>query len=402
LTTIPPPRPARLPALLLGAALLLAPATADAQPAQAPPVPVTVVAAAKRDVPVILRNIGLVQASQTAAIRPRVDGTLEEVLFAEGQEVTQGTLIARLDPRAYQAALDQAKARRAATAATLANARLDLTRATDLARGQFASRQAVDTRAAQVAQLEAQLMADDAAIALAQVNLDYTAIRAPFDGRMGLRTIDPGNIVRFANDNTVIVTISQIRPVVVLFTLPQDALPAIQAAMARATLPVTALTPDDSTVLGQGELITTDSAIDQATGTIRMKARFPNADTRLWPGQSVNVRLQLEILDGVVAIPSIAVQRGPQGLFVYTVKDGNTVDIARVALGQDDGNQAVIRSGLEPGTSVVVAGQSRLRAGARVTVNVQPPPGGKPPTSARTPPSGTPSPGQPAAARPSG
>jgi len=224
-----------------------------------------------------------------------------------------------------------------------------------------------------VAGLEAQIMADDAAIAAAQLNLDYTSITAPFDGRMGLRNIDPGNIVRFANDNTVIVTISQIRPVVVLFTLPQDVLPDIQSAMARGTLPVTALTPDDRTVLGQGELITTDSAIDQATGTIRMKAKFPNADTRLWPGQSVNVRLQLEIQRDVVAIPSIAVQRGPQGLFVYAIKDDNTVEIIRVEIGQDDGTQAVIRAGLEPGTRIVVAGQSRLRAGARVTVNTPPP-----------------------------
>ncbi len=377
---------ARRLAAVLGAALLLAmpaapPAQAQGGPpqgAQPPPVPVTVVAAAKADVPIVLRNIGAVQAGQSAAIRSRVDGTLEQLFFTEGQEVKRGDLIARIDPRPYQAAFDQATARRAATAATLANARLDLARAADLARGQFASRQQVDTRTAQVAQLEAQLMADDAAIAAARVNLDYTSITAPFDGRLGLRTVDPGNVVRFANDNAIIVTISQIRPVVVLFTLPQAALPAIQAGMARGTLPVTALSPDDSAVLGQGELITTDSSIDQTTGTIRLKASFPNADTRLWPGQFVNVRLQLEIQRGVVAIPSIAVQRGPQGLFVYTIKDDNTVDLARVELGQDDGTTAVIRRGLAEGARVVVAGQSRLRAGARVTVNTPPPPTGAP------------------------
>lgn len=375
------------PALLPG---LPAHAQAPATPAQLPPVPVTVVPAAKRDIPILLRNIGAVQAGQTAAIRPRVDGTLEAVLFTEGQEVKRGELIARIDPRPYQAVLDQAIARKAATEANLANARLDLARSTDLARNQFASRQAVDTRAAQVAQLEAQLKADEAAISAAQVNLDYTSITAPFDGRMGLRSVDPGNVVRFANDNAIIVTISQIRPVVVVFTLPQDNLPAIQDAMARGTLPVTALTPDNRTVLGQGELITTDSQIDQTTGTIRMKARFPNENTRLWPGQFVNVRLQLEVQKGVVAVPSIAVQRGPQGLFVYTVKEDSTVDIARVEVGQDDGTQAIIRRGLDEGVRVVVAGQSRLRAGARVTINTPAPPGGGQPG------------GAPAAPRPSG
>ena len=399
LTTPIPPHARRLAALLGAALLFTMPTAPRAQaPVQAPPVPVTVVAAAKRDVPIVLRNIGAVQAGQTAAIRPRVDGTLEQVFFTEGQEVTKGTLIARIDPRPYQAVLDQATARRAATTATLANARLELARATDLARGQFASRQAVDTRAAQVAQFEAQIMADDAAIAAAKVNLDYTSITAPFDGRMGLRTVDPGNVVRFANDNAIIVTISQIRPVVVIFTLPQAALPAIQAGMARGTLPVTALSPDDSTTLGQGDLIATDSTIDPTTGTIRMKASFPNADTRLWPGQFVNVRLQLEVQRGVVTVPSIAVQRGPQGLFVYTIKDDQTVELARVEIGQDDGTQAVIRRGLEEGARVVVAGQSRLRAGARVTINTPTPSGA--PTAA--PPGAQPPGAQPTAPRPSG
>lgn len=365
--------------------------------AQLPPVPVTVVASAKRDVPILLRNIGAVQAGQTAAIRPRVDGTLEQVLFTEGQEVKRGELIARLDPRPYQAILDQANGRKAATEASLANARLDLARSTDLARSQFASRQVVDTRAAQVAQLEAQLKSDEASVSAAQVNLDYTSITAPFDGRMGLRSVDPGNVVRFANDNAIIVTISQIKPVVVVFTLPQDSLPAIQDAMARGTLPVTAHTPDDRIVLGQGELITTDSVIDQTTGTIRMKARFPNETTRLWPGQFVNVRLQLEVQKGVVTVPSIAVQRGPQGLFVYTVKEDSTVEIARVEVGQDDGTQAIIRRGLDEGVRVVVAGQSRLRAGARVTINT---PGGPPPGAA--PPAAAPPGAAPQTPRPSG
>ncbi len=375
-------------ALWLAAACLLpVPARAQAPAAQAPPVPVTVVAASKRDVPIILRNIGAVQASQSANIRPRVDGTLEEVLFTEGQEVKKGDLLARLDARPYQAILDQAIARRAATEASIANAKLDLARSVDLARSQFASRQVVDTRVMAVSQLEAQLRADDATISAAKVNLDYTSILAPFDGRMGLRNIDTGNVVRFAdNANTPIVTISQIRPIVAVFTLPQDALPAIQAAMARGALPVAALSADDRVVLAQGELITTDSTIDATTGTIRMKAKFPNDETRLWPGQFVNVRLTLEVQRDAIAVPSIAVQRGPAGLFVYTVKDDQTVDLARVELGQDDGTLAVIRRGLTEGVRVVVAGQSRLRVGARVTI---------------APPSGTPLPSA-AAPRPSG
>ena len=389
------PIPTRAPALaaLLIAATCLLCVAAHAQapaapPPQAPPVPVTVQTATRRDVPIVLRNIGAVQAFQIAAIRPRVDGTLEQVMFTEGQEVKKGDLLARIDPRPYQAILDQAVARKAATAANLANAKLDLARSADLARGQFASRQVLDTRVAAVAQLEAQLSADEAAANAARINLDYTSILAPFDGRLGLRNIDPGNVVRFAdNANTAIVTISQIRPIVAIFTLPQDALPAIQAAMARGKLPASAFSPDDKTLLGQGELITTDSIIDQATGTIRMKAVFTNDDTRLWPGQFVNVRLTLEIQKAVIAIPSSAVQRGPAGLFVYTVKDDQTVEIARVELGQDDGTLAVIRRGLDEGARVVVAGQSRLRVGAKVTITAPP---------------GTPSAQPQAAAKPSG
>ncbi|MCC6720072.1 MAG: efflux RND transporter periplasmic adaptor subunit [Acetobacteraceae bacterium] len=364
-------RPARRTALLAAIAAMLAAPPAFAQ--SPPAVPVSVIAAARRDVPVVLGNIGAVQANQSAAIRPRVDGMLDQVLFTEGQEVRKGDLLARLDPRPYQAALDQATARRAVTEATLANARLNLARATDLARNQFASRQALDTAASQVAQLEAQSRADEAAVKSAQVNLDYTSITAPFDGRMGLRNIDPGNVVRFAdNTNTAIATISQIHPIVAVFTLPQDALPAIQAAMARGKLPVAALSPDDRTILAQGELLATDSIIDATTGTIRMKAVFANRDTKLWPGQFVNIRLTLEVERGVITVPSSAVQRGPAGLFVYTINPDQTVALSPVELGQDDGTLAVIRRGLDEGARVVVAGQSRLRAGAKVTINTAP------------------------------
>jgi len=331
---------------------------------------VSVVSAVRRDVPILLRNIGSVQPYQTAAIRTRVDGTLEEVFFTEGQEVKKGELLAKIDPRPYQALLELAIARKASNEAALANAKLDLQRSNELARNNFASRQVVDTRNSQVAQLEAQLKADDATINAARVNVEYTNILAPFDGRMGLRQVDVGNVLRFADNSTaaVIATISQIRPIVVLFTLPQDTLPLIQAAMAKSALPVSAFSPDDRQELSRGELLTVDSAIDQTTGTIRLKAVFANVDTKLWPGQFVNVRLQLEVQKNVVAVPSASVQRGPSGLFVYTVKDDQTIDMARVELGQDDGTLAVVRKGLDEGARVVTAGQSRLRVGAKVTI----------------------------------
>lgn len=363
-------------ALALGAIATVSHAQAPAQPPGPPPVPVTATAAARRDVPILLRNIGAVQANQTAAIRTRVDGTLEEVFFTEGQDVRRGDKLAQIDPRPYRAALDQALARKAANEAALANARQDLARSTDLMRNQFAARQVVDTRTAQVAVLEANLRSDDAAIQAAQVNLDYTTIRAPFDGRVGLRQVDPGNVLRLAdNTGVAIVTLSQIRPIVVVFTLPQDSLPVIRAAMRKGPLPVAALAPETDAILAEGRLLTVDNAVDPTTGTIKLKAEFDNANTALWPGQFVNVRLEVEIQRGVVTVPSIAVQRGPVGLYVYVVKDDSTVDIARVDLGQDDGKLAVIRSGLDEGARVVVAGQSRLRGGTRVTVSAPRPSG---------------------------
>jgi multidrug efflux system membrane fusion protein len=338
-------------------------------------VPVTVAAAVRQDVPLLQRNIGTVQAYQTVLIRPRVDGTLEQVFFAEGQEVKRGDRLALIDPRPYQAALDQAVAKKAADEAQLANARLDLNRSSELARNQFAAQQTVDTRAALVRQLEAQVRADDAAIAAARTNLDYTLITAPFDGRVGLRQIDPGNVVRAADPSGVgIVTISQIRPIAVLFSLPQDVLPAVQAGMARGTLAVSAYAGDDRTLLATGELLTVDNAIDAATGTIRMKARFANAERRLWPGQFVNVRLQTGVLHDVLTVPSIAVQRGLAGaLYVFVAKPDNTAAITPVKLEHDDGTTAVIEGKVEPGTMVVVNGQSRLRDGSRIAPMPQKP-----------------------------
>jgi multidrug efflux system membrane fusion protein len=360
-----------LVACALGAAAASAQAPA---PSQGGGVPVTVANVTRKDVPILLRNIGSVQAFQSVLIRTRVDGTLDKVFFTEGQDVKRGDPVAQIDPRPYQAALDQATARRAADEANLANAKLDLARSADLARNQYASRQTVDTRAAAVAQLEAQIKADDASIAAAKVNLDYTNITAPFDGRVGLRQVDIGNVVRFADTSGQgIVTITQLHPIAVMFTMPQDALPNIQAAMAGGKLPVFAFSGDDKQLLSSGELLTTDNSIDATTGTIKMKAVFANADNKLWPGQFINVRLQLETQRGALVVPSVAVQRGPGGLFVYAVKPDSTVAFQKVEIGQDDGTFAVVTKGLDDGAQVVVNGMSRLQNGTRVAATAAKP-----------------------------
>lgn len=358
-------------AMRLGVAVLsLAPAMALAQapaPSGPPAVPATLAAVVRKDVPVLQRNIGAVQAFQTVLMRARIDGTLEQVFFEEGQDVKRGDKLALIDPRPYQALLDQALAKKAQDEAQLANAKLDLARSTELARNQYAAQQTVDTRLAAVRTLEAQIRADEALVAAARVNLDYTVITAPFDGRVGLRQIDPGNVVRAADPVGVgIVNVSQIRPIAVVFNLPQDGLPAIQAGMARGKLTVFAYSPDDRTLLATGELVTADNAIDSTTGTIRLKARFGNDKNALWPGQFINVRLQTEMLNGAITVPSIAVMRGPSNLFVYLAKPDNTVAIMPVKIGQDDGQTVVVTAGLEDGQQVVVNGQSRLQNGSRI------------------------------------
>lgn len=332
------------------------------------PVPVTVTRPVRRDVPVLARGIGTVQALQNVLVRARVDGTLDRVSFTEGQEVKQGDLLAQIDPRPYQAALDQALAKRAADEAQLANARSDLVRYTDLAASQAASRQRYDAVRAQVAQLEATVKGDEAAIAMAGLNLSFTRITAPMDGRVGLRLLDPGNLIRVADPNGVgLVTLSQIRPIALLFTLPQDSLPAVHAALGGPGKPkVLAYTSDDRTLLAEGELLTVDNAIDAATGTIKLKAVFPNGGETLWPGQFVNARLQLQLRKDVLTVPSVAINRGVMGLYVYLVKADGTVAAQPVDVAQDDGHVAVVTKGIEPEAQVVVAGQSRLSNGARV------------------------------------
>ena len=352
--------------LLMGALTCLATAAAQAQ-APAPAVPVTLTKVARADVPVTLRALGQVLALNNIVIRTRVDGTLDKVLFTEGDVVKAGTLLAVIDPRPYQAVLDQALAKKATDEANLVNARLSLDRASQLARNQFQTQATVDANTSTVAQLTATIKGDEAAISAARLNLEFTQITAPFDGRLGLRLSDVGSFIRAAdNTNPGIVGMSQIQPISMVFTLPQDNVPAITAAMSRGKPKVLAYSADESKVLDTGELLTIDNAIDATTGTIKLKATFANAKSTLWPGQFVNARLIVDLRKGALTLPSSAVQRGPAGMFVYAVKPDQTVQVRPVEVAQDSGGVAVIGKGLEDGQTVVLSGQSRLSNGARI------------------------------------
>ena len=311
-------------AALLTAALPAGPALAQTAAATGPAatgptVPVTTAVATRQNVPILLRNIGVVQPFNSVLVRARVDGNLDRVFFTEGQDVKPGDKLAQIDPRPYAAALAQAQAKKASDTALLSNAQRDMARYSNLVRNDFASRQQVDTQAATVQQLQATIQGDDATVQTAQLNLDYTNITSPINGRTGFRLVDPGNLIH-ATDSTGLVTITQIHPIAIFFTLPQDTLPSIQAAMAKGKLPVTAYTSDDQTKLSVGELATVDNAIDQTTGTIKLKATFTEQrQGNLWPGQFVNARLLVRHRSQgrTVVIPSAAVQRGPKGEFVY-------------------------------------------------------------------------------------
>jgi len=346
---------------------------ASAQPAPsggapgAAGVPVSVATAVRKDVPVVLRGLGSVQALNAVQLRPRVDGTLMQVPVAEGQEVKRGDLLAVIDPRPYQATLDAAMAKKQQDEAQLASAQADLARYTALTKEEVASRQKLETVMALAKQLQAAIAGDDSQIEVAKLNLSFCYITAPFDGRVGLRLLDPGNQVRSA-EATAIMTLAQLRPISVTFALAQDTLPGISDAMALGPLPVIAIASDEQTELDRGTLLTTDNSIDPATGTIKLKAIFPNPKNRLWPGQFVNVRLQIGIDKNVLTVPSAAVLHGPRELYVYALKPDSTVVRQPVKLLRDDGTMAVLGGGVEDGQKVVTNGQSRLDAGVRVAV----------------------------------
>lgn len=339
-----------------------------AVPAQPAAIPVTAQQAKVADVPVYLIGLGTVEAFNTVEIKAQVNGTLLKIEAHEGQEVHRGDVIAEIDPRPYQATLDRAIAQRAEDAAQLQSAELDLRRYQDLAKRQFAPVQQVDDQQAMVNKFVATVQADAAAIETAQINLDFCTLHAPINGRVGFDQTDLGNLIEVASQ-TGIVSITQDKPISVVFTLPEVQLPRIQDAMAKGKLPVVAYSSDDKTKLGDGVLVTPNNAIDTTTATIQLKATFANENDKLWPGEFVNARLLVETLHQAVTVPLAAVQHGPDGLFVYTVGANNVVNQQAVDVGYQEASVAVITKGLQGGQNVVIAGQSRLSPGAHVTTN---------------------------------
>src|SRR5256714_11818517 len=345
------------------------PAQADAQkrgPARAA-VPVRIAEVEKADFPVYLTGLGTVQGFNTVVVRSRVDGQINRIAFKEGQLVKEGDTLVEIDPRPFQAALDQAKAKKAQDQANLANANLDLQRFTRL--GEFATRQQTDTQRSTVAQLTAQLAADDAAISNAQTQLDYTTVRAPISGVAGLRQVDQGNIVNAATQ-TGIVTIAQIEPIAVIFTAPEDQLPYINEAQSVQPLKVIALTTDGKKTLSEGSLSVVNNQVDTTSGTIRLKAVFENKEHALWPGQSVSTRLLVTTLKDATVVPDDAVQHGAEGLYAYAVNSDNKAELRKIKVSRSIDGRSVVDDGLAPGERVIVAGQYRVQPGTAVTMAV--------------------------------
>ena len=332
------------------------------------PVPVLVAPAALADVPVYLDAVGTTKALNTVTVRPQVDGKLLSVGFKEGQDVEKGGVLAQIDPTTFKAQLDQATAKKAQDQALLNNAQNDLARYEQLAATNAINRQQADTQKSLVAQYTAQVQADQAAIENAQATLAYTTIKAPIDGRTGIRQVDEGNIVK-ASDSTGIVTITQVQPISVMFNLPQQYLSQVNDAFAKRPLEVDAQRSDNDAVIDRGTLTVVDNQVDASTGTVKLKAEFPNASLQLWPGQFANVRLLIDTLKQVVVIPTGAVQRGPTGTFVYVVKDDNSATIRPIVVQKQDETQTVIKSGVTPPDRVVTTGFARLTEGAKVTVS---------------------------------
>jgi len=336
--------------------------------AEGGPVPVLAAAAAKADVPVYLDAVGTIKALNTVTVRPQVDGKLLSVGFKEGDDVKKGDVLARIDPTTYQAQLDQAIAKKAQDSAQLANAKIDLDRYEKLAASNAINHQQADTQKALVAQFAALVQSDQAAIENMQATLGYTTIVAPIAGRTGIRMVDEGNIVHASDANSAIVVITQLKPISVLFSLPQQDLGQVNDAFAKAPLTIEAQRPDSDAVIDRGTLRVVDNQVDQTTGTVKLKAEFPNIGLALWSGQFVNVRLLIDTLKDVVVIPTGAVQRGPNGTFVYVVKDDNTVAIRPIAVQKQDETQTVVKSGLTPPERVVTTGFVRLTDGSKVAI----------------------------------
>jgi multidrug efflux system membrane fusion protein len=338
-------------------------------PPPPPAVPVQIATAERRDVSVYLPGLGTVQAYNTVVVRTQVDGQLQLVTFTEGQNVKAGDLLAQIDPRPFQANYDQAVARKMEDQANLVNANINLRRFTNLAPGSYVTLQTLDTQRATVAQLEAQIRADQGAIDFARTQLDYTRITSPLAGRTGIRLVDQGNIVHAA-DTTGLVAVTQLQPISVIFTLPEDQLAAVKSAMAAGPVPILAMSRSGKQQLAQGTLGLIDNEIQQGTGTIRLKGTFPNVDEALWPGEFVNIRLLAQTAHGALTVPSDALQRGPQGFFAYVVKPDSTVEVRPIDAGAITGGRAVVLEGLKAGEQVVTAGQYRLAPGVKIEAAV--------------------------------
>ncbi len=346
-------------------------------------VPVAAVAAQRGDMPIYLRGLGNATAFNTVNVKTRVDGQLMAVHFQEGQFVQAGDLLAEIDPRPFQVQLEQAQGQLARDEAQLKDAQVNLARYQALWQAQVIPKQQLDTQVAQVGQFKGTIEADRAAIDNAKLQLTYCRITAPIGGRVGLRQVDVGNIVH-ASDANGIITITQVEPIAILFTIPADELPPVLKKLrAGAKLPVDAYDRSDTNKIASGTLLTVDNQIDPNTGTSRLKAVFDNRDHALFPNQFVNCRLLVDMLRGAVIIPSAAVQRGPQGAYVYIVGKDNTAALRVVQVGTTEGNSSAINSGLQPGEMVVVDGQDKLQEGSKVDVRAPNP--NRPPRRANKP-----------------
>jgi membrane fusion protein, multidrug efflux system len=335
------------------------------KPAGGGPVPVVAGVVQKRDVPIYLNGIGTVQAYNTVTVHPQVSGTLTRVAFQEGQDVKKGDLLAVIDPRPFQAALDGAIAKKNQDIAQLNNAKVLLDRDTDLFKKGALDHQTYDTQRFLVDQLDATVKADQASIDSAQTQFSYTQITAPFDGRCGIRQVDQGN---FVTSGSTLVVVTQLKPISVIFTLPQQELLQVNQAVAKGPLKVIALDSAQSSSLDEGTLAVVDNEIDPTTGTIKLKANFPNNDLKLWPGEFVNSRLLVETRRNGLVVPASVVQRGPDGAYAYVITANKTAEMRPIKVGQIDGGQALIESGLQEGEQVVVDGQYKLQPGAPVQI----------------------------------
>jgi membrane fusion protein, multidrug efflux system len=337
-----------------------------------PPVAVSAIVATKRDVPVLLSGIGTVQALNTVQLRSRVDGALDQVNFEEGQQVAKDAILARIDPRLFQAALDQAKAKKAQDEAQLVSDMKDLERSQKLSEQKFASQQSVDQLTAKVGVDRALVAADEANIRTAQTNLSYTTITAPFAGRIGLRSVDPGNIVRANDTTTFIATLTQQHPIALVFTLPESYLADVRDARRAGDVRVIAYDQEGKKPIAKGKLQVIDNLVDQTTGTIRLKALFNNEDDALWPGQYTPVKVEVAIKKNAVTIPTAALQRGPNGLFVWVAKPDQRAAMAPIDSGTNYEDITVAEKGVNEGDLIIVSNQYKLQPNTRVKVDAQP------------------------------